>query len=44
MEKKQVYESPQMMVFKVSLNRGCCQMNLSNPGIPPTSGENIPWD
>ena len=38
------YEKPALKEFKVSLEWGCCQMNLSNNGLPTTSGENTDWD
>ena len=40
MEKKQVYETPQMMVFKVHLHSNCCQV-VSPMGIPPYSGTGL---
>lgn len=44
MSKKQVYETPEMKVFKVHLHSNCCQV-VSPMGIPPAyPGSNLGQD
>ena len=42
--KKSCYQKPTLKEFKVSLEWGCCQMNLSNNGLPLSLGEPTDWD